>query len=341
MAELPTVTGRPRQLTRPPRLSRGSTLAVVSPAGSAAARFPDRLERGFRALRRKGWGIKEMPNVRSCSGATAGTPEQRAADLNEAFCDPSVDGIICSIGGTGSREIIPLLDFEMIRKNPKVFCGYSDVTFLHVALSNFAEMVTFYGPAVLPDWAEIPDVAAETADSFMSLTTRPLPHGEIRTPDWEVVEPGDWSNDRFRRFAPAPGPSVIVEGSAEGILVGGCLPVLRAALTTSWRPKTSDAVVFCEFPQAPYDLDDAEDDLAALADAGFFTQARAVVFGRPFLGRRRSEWEHLIRKACAGWHYPVIFGIASGHTIPNLTLPLGVEVRVSGSTLSILEPAVR
>ena len=328
-------------LQAPPRLARGSTLAVVSPASDAAARYPVRLERGVRALRDHGFEVVVMPNARKTAwGGTAGTAAERAADLMTAFADPSIDGIVATVGGRLSSQLLPLLDYETIATHPKVVCGYSDVTALHCALGKNAGLQTFYGPAVMPDWAELTAPAPEMAECFLRMTTSADAYGLLPDPRWEIAEFVDWADDRERATAEAPAIAVLRDGAAEGRLVGGCLPVLCELLGTPWFPEVDRCVLLLEYPQSPYTPAHAASNLWHLRNAGVFDRAAAVIIGRPHLGRDRPIYDGWVRTALVGRAIPAVSGVACGHTIPNLTLPLGAIVRVDGAAVSILTPTV-
>jgi muramoyltetrapeptide carboxypeptidase len=282
-----------------------------------------------------------MPAATSSVGLTAGSPESRANDLMQAFLDPDIDGVICSIGGRLSSQVLPLLDLDVIGGHPKVFCGYSDVTTLHSALGRFANLGTFYGPAVMPDWAEPPAPASESVDSFMSAACTANAVGLIPNPACEVVEYADWSADRVRRFAPAFPPMILRQGRARGRLTGGCLPVLCELLGTPWFPEVQGAILYLDFPNE-YSSVDAASDLWHLLNAGVLDEVAGIATSRPHLGKGVEQFAQLVIEATARCRrsIPVIAGIACGHTIPNLTLPLGCISELEGSSIRIVEAAV-
>jgi muramoyltetrapeptide carboxypeptidase len=292
-------------------------------------------------MRAVGFEIRVMPSARTIGSYTAGAADQRADDLMAAFLDPTIDGIICAIGGHLSSELLPILDFEDIARHPKVFCGYSDVTALHAALGAMSKLTTFYGPAVMTDWAELPAPATEMIECFLSTTSsNKSAYGALSQPSWEVVEHVDWSRDRTRQVGVPRQPFQIHKGTAEGPLVGGCLPVLCQLLGTPWFPEVDDCIMYLEFPPAPYSPVAAATDLRHLRNAGKFDQVAGLVIGRTHLGHTQPEFEDVVLRATSDYAFPVVSGIACGHTVPNLTLPLGIAVRLDGSLLTILQPAV-
>ena len=124
-------------------------MAVVSPSFGAAGAWPHRTERGTAYLGSLGLKVRLMPNAALNEGWASASPEARTADLHAAFADDEVAVVLASIGGNHSNQLLPLLDFELIREHPKVFQGYSDMTVLHWAIAKHAGLVTFYGPALV------------------------------------------------------------------------------------------------------------------------------------------------------------------------------------------------
>lgn len=281
-----------------------------------------------------------MPNARRAGQYTAGTARQRAADLKLAYQDPSVAAIVCSAGGNLSVQILHLLDFELIGKNPKVFCGYSDATALHAAIGKFAQTVTFYGPSLMADWAELPSPARDTVMSFRRATGVSQSYGRLEDPTWEVSEHVDWNLDRVRARNTAMGRRVLRRGRAQGELVGGCLPVLCQLLGTTWFPNVEGKILFLDLPPIPYGPKDALVDLWHLRNSDVLEMAAGILISRPHLGRDRDAFDAVI-DSVVGRYAPVLSGIASGHTQPNLTLPLGIGVAVEDDQVEILEPAVQ
>ena len=188
-------------------LRAGATLAVVSPASAAKAEL---VRAGMDRLEGLGYRVKLMAHALDRGPLYyAGTAEQRAEDLMAAFADPAVDGIVCTRGGWGSAELLPLLDAGVVRANAKAFVGYSDHTSLHIWLQRECGLVTFYGPMVAADFAR--------ADGFDEFS-------------WGSALGGDaaWS------VGAGEGLRVLRAGVAEGTLAGGCLSILVETLGTPY-----------------------------------------------------------------------------------------------------------
>ena len=282
---------------------------MVSPASAAKVEL---VERGVERLRAFGYEPVVMPHALARGPMYyAGTAEERVADLHAAFADESIEGVICTRGGWGSAELLPLLDRELVCANRKVFVGYSDHTSLHAWFWNECGMRTFYGPMVAADWSK--------TDGVDERTWRAALQGE-----------GVWS------VGPADGLRVLREGAAEGLLMGGCLSILAEGLGTPWALRVSEPVVLFleDIGTKPYQWDRM---LQHLRFAGLLENVKGVVLG----DMSASVEDHevgLVEAACLhalrDFEGPVWRGLRSGHvSAGNRTVPLGVRVRMAGSEL--------
>jgi muramoyltetrapeptide carboxypeptidase len=292
-----------------PRLERGSRVAVVSPASAASA---EKIDAGCARLRAFGYEPVVMPHAKARGPLYyAGTAEERAADLHAAFADEAIAGILCSRGGWGSAELLPLLDRALVRAHPKVFVGYSDHTSLHTWFWNECGMATFYAPMVAADWSLEDGVDEQT---------------------WMAAVEGReiWS------AGAADGLRVLREGRAEGRLLGGCLAILEASLGTPWAFRVEEpCVLFAEdIGVKPYQWDRM---LQHLKFAGVMKKVTGVVLGDMTANVSEGEMP-LLEGACLhalrDFEGPVWIGLRSGHvTGGNRSVPLGVRVVMDGETV--------
>jgi muramoyltetrapeptide carboxypeptidase len=346
---------------KPGALRRGSTLAVVTPASAAKVEL---VQAGMERLEGLGYKTKLMPHALDRGPLYyAGTAEARAGDLMAAFADKAIDGIVCTRGGWGSAELLPLLDAAVVRANPKVFVGYSDHTSLHTWLAREAGLVTFYGPMVAADFGR--------ADGFDRAS-------------WGHAVGGDseWA------LTASDGLRVLRAGVAEGMLTGGCISILAEGLGTPYAmlpatvdaspqrasspgtpiaspqrasspgtpiaspqrassPGTPDAprVLFLEdIGTKPYQWDRM---LLHLRYAGMLEQVSGIVFGdmrQCVAAEEDALLEAAILHALRDFAGPIAIGLRSGHVdTPNVTVPLGVRVRLDlreEPRLEFLEKAV-
>lgn len=286
---------------KPKAVRPGALLAVVSPASAAK---PVQVEQGVERLESFGYRVRVFASALAKGPLYyAGTLDQRVADLHAAFADASVDGIVCTRGGWGSAELLPLLDAELIRANPKAFIGYSDHTSLHTWLAEETGLVSFYGPMVAADFSR-PDAA------------------EMRSWANALGGAGEWS------VGGEEGLRVLRAGRAEGVLRGGCLSILAEGLGTPYGMRARGGVLFLEdVGTKPYQWDRM---LLHLRLAGQLKGVRGIVFGdMEQCGAEEGAIEASILHALRDFDGPIGIGLKSGHVaVGNVTLPLGVGVRL-------------
>lgn len=336
------MTSAPPAPVLPEALRPGDLVAIVSPGSGLAGRFPARLESGRRALHAMGFRTTLGAHARHTGRWAAGTARERARDLMDVFADPEVRGVVTAIGGRGTAEVLEHVDYGVIAANPKVFCGYSDITSLHSAIAAETGLVTFYGPSVLMELGDTPVPFPETTEAFLRAVGSPGPLGEIGAHPDIVVEGTDWEAPHPRRRVPAPSPRLIREGCGSGPLAGGCLPVVTSLVGTPWEVRTAGRVLVLETPQTPYGMEAARADLWHLRQAGHLTDVAALVVGWPFALEQVEDLAEILDDVVpARADYPVLLGRPVGHTSPMTTLPLGVCARVDGATFTITHTATR
>jgi muramoyltetrapeptide carboxypeptidase len=315
---------------RPPRLRPGSTVALVSPGSPVAEDFDVQLAReSFEAM---GLRVRLGRSVRERRGYLAGTDRERAADLNEMFADPAIDAVFALRGGWGTARILPAVDFETIRRNPKILLGYSDVTSLLNAVRARSGVVTFHGPMGISRW-----------------TPYPLQHLRRVLFDGELVEfrnPEGAGDDLVQRENRV---RTITPGVARGRLVGGNLSVLAGIVGSGYVPEWDGSILFLE------DVDEGihrmDRMLTQLALAGVLGAIRGLVFGKctdcgtegsPGGGYGSLTLDQVLADHVAPLGIPAWSGAMIGHVVDQWTLPVGVEVEIDASrgALRMLEPAV-
>ncbi|MDI5961598.1 S66 family peptidase [Streptantibioticus silvisoli] len=319
-------------------------MAVVAPSAGLAGRFPRRTERGITALRALGYQVRVMPHARESRSWVSAGVEERRADLEQAFLDPGVAAVLPTIGGNHSAQLLAGLDMELIAAHPKVLCGYSDITSLLNGIHVATGLVTFYGPALLPQFGEYPEPLAETVTAFQRAVTRPRPLGQV--PEWDHVvdEFCDWGDDvrRPRHVGRTAGRRLLRAGSATGRLLCGCLPTLRHLIGTPWQPDFTDAILVLDLPDDGYDVRELDADLWHLRNAGLLGQVAALLVGRMarVTDEERTRMDAVIREVCAPFDFPVVSNFECGHADPCLTLPIGCRAALCDSVLTVLEPGV-
>jgi muramoyltetrapeptide carboxypeptidase len=306
---------------KPPALRPGDTVGIVAPASNVKH---DDLEAGCEGLRRAGYRPFYFDSILDQDIYFAGSVERRARELEAMFTREDVKAIVCARGGYGSNYLLEALDLQIIKSHPKIFVGYSDLTALLTYFSDAAGLLTFHGPMVAKDWAHEDGVDLPSWQAALAATTA-----------WEL------------NLDAASGVIGLVDGSAEGILYGGCLSILVASLGTPYEIRTLGTILFLEDVAAkPYQIDRM---LMQLKLAGKFEGVQGIVFGemRNCVQNANQGYklEDVVLPIVGGLGIPVAYGVRSGHvTARNITLPIGVRselaVRDGQVRVKILEGAV-
>ncbi len=280
-----------------PRLREGSRVAVVSPASAAKAEL---VQAGMAQLKAFGYEPVPMPHALARGPLYyAGTAAERVADLHAAFADASVEGLICTRGGWGSAELLPLLDRELIRAHPKAFVGYSDHTSLQTWLWQVCGLPSFYAPMVAADWAHA---------------------GGVDVRSWRLALHG---GDPYA-FTEDDGLRVLRPGEARGRLLGGCLALIEAGLGTPWALRVEEpSILFLEdIGVKPYQWDRM---LQHLRFAGVLDRVQGVVFGDMQANGEVAAIEAACLHALRDFAGPIAMGLRCGHVSgENRSLVLGV-----------------
>ncbi len=332
-------------MIRPPALQAGDTIAIVSPSSSIAAAFPRRARRGIAELHRLGFHVQVQEHALRTGEHTTAVIERRAQDLNAAFSDPGVAGILCSIGGCAASALLDRLDYEAMAANPTVLIGYSDATALLVAIWARAGLSVVYGPALLPQFGEHGGLHRYTSNAFrrtmMDAQAGPL----APSPTW-ITERLQWDveDEHSRRDAHGPQARTVRSGGAEGPLLAAHLGTLLALAGTPYWPDLGGVVLALELDEhaTPGSFDRA---VVQLRLAGALERVAALVLGRvpPACGVTTAVLDEVLLRETARAPVPIVADLPFGHTDPVVCLPFGVRVRVEATaapTLELLEPAV-
>jgi muramoyltetrapeptide carboxypeptidase len=314
---------------KPQRLEPGQTISLVAPAGCTDE--DEEIVAAIETVASLGFRVKTGAHLQCRHGYFAGADAERAADLNAAFADPEVHGIIAMRGDYGASRLLPHLDFAMIRRHPKVLLGYSDITALLNPIYGRTGLVTFHGP--IGDQTFTPYTLAEFRKVVMQGAAPVL----LAAPPPCDLAPGRVERrNRLTTLAP---------GKARGPLIGGNLTLLTHLVGTPYLPDFRGAILFLEdVDELVYRVDRM---LTQLLLAGHLQQVAGLVFGKftncpPASGPRQFTLEEVLADRCRGLGIPVVRGLMIGHVEDQATLPIGcqVELDADACTLRLLEPAV-
>ncbi|HOR86033.1 MAG TPA: LD-carboxypeptidase [Bacillota bacterium] len=301
------------------RLKIGDTIGMVAPASPSDS---SKVEKAVKYLNNLGYIVKAGKSVFSSRGYLAGGDELRAFDINNMFEDDEVNAVFCLRGGYGSQRILDLIDFQLIRKNPKIFMGYSDITALLNAIYQKCGLITFHGP-MGGDFAG--GLGKQTKRAMKNALESTEPIGEIPNPEI---------------------PEIVAEGKGKGALVGGNLSIVAASLGTPYEINTQGCVLLLEDVfEEPYSVDRM---LTQLRLAGKFKDVSGIILGdwgnlEPEEPEKSLSFEEVFKDIFEDIGKPVIKGLKIGHCKPNITVPIGAEVSIDTDTvtLCVLESAVK
>lgn len=316
----------PPDVILPPRLREGATVGLIAPAGAVFNH--DRLQRVYDDLAAIGLSARLAPNALAVRGYLAGTDQQRADDLHTMIADDSIDAIVALRGGWGVARMLPLLDYELISRYPKIVMGFSDITSLLIALYAKSGLATFHGPVGISTWNEynIGYVRSVLFEGERTLMQNPVP-------DEYPVDP----SMRIR---------TIVRGTARGRLIGGNLTVLTGMIGSGFVPDFRGHILFLEdIREEAYRVDRM---LTHLKLAGVLDAVQGVVWGHctrcePDRLERSLSLRQVLDDHFRDLGKPVFYGAAIGHIRDKWTVPVGVEAEMDSvaGTLTLLQPAVR
>ncbi len=297
----------------PKKLEKGMTVGLI--AGSSCV-SEERAKACVARMEELGYKVKIADNVTTnYGGYMAGTGPVRAEWINKMFADPEVDAIFCLRGGDGSSRVMKHLDYDVIKNNPKIFVGYSDVTNLHLAFNQKCDLVTFHGPMVSSNIVD--DFDEETAESlFASL-----------------------NGDDIINFKNTTGFDIKVmkEGKATGKIIGGNLSLLSAAVGTDFAPDTEGAILFIEEVCEP--MSKIEKWANHLRNAGVLDKCNGIILGQftKITNDECPEYDEIkcLEDIFEGLDIPVMYNIESGHGKPMMTIPFGAECTMDTATKTI------
>lgn len=304
-------------IIKPRKLKPGDVVGIISPSTPVTSK--KNLARGMKILESLGFKPKLAPRALEVhANYQAGTREQRLMDLHSMFADDEVKGIFCTSGGYASIQLLQDIDWDIIRKNPKVFVGYSDITTLLNPMYEKSGLITFHGPM-------IEGLMNETKGAKYTLKNlkETVMKGEAKKLDtfteWKTLKPG----------------------KAEGHLVGGNLNILTALLGTPYEPKWDGKILFWE--EVSETIEGLDNYLWRLRISKVFKKIEGMVIGKvtdvqSVEDDDNDKWatlekppiiEDVILRATEGFNFPIIYGVDFGHDVPSLTLPVGAKVNLN------------
>ncbi|MBI4162922.1 MAG: LD-carboxypeptidase [Candidatus Aenigmarchaeota archaeon] len=304
----------------PKALKKGDTIGIVSPSGAIVKQNKKQLNSGIKFLKNLGFKTLLGKNALKVDNFSAGTAQERADDINNMFSDSSVDAIMCTQGGETANSCLPFIDWSIIRKNPKIFTGISDITALLNAMYTKSSLVSFHGNDVMWGFGRKPS-KYDTNEFIGRLVNKKI--GLVnKNSIWKTVK----------------------SGSAEGTLLGGNLTCFMKLIGTEYFPDLTNSILFLEeYRPRPQEL---EYKLEQLKQTGVFEKVKGVLIGHiDGIDNKNIEqnMESILLRITGSYDFPILKCHDFGHNCPNTVLPLGIKVKLDAGSnnLEILENCVR
>ena len=336
-------------MIKPARLKKGDKVAVVSLSWGGIGDkelihkyyiAKERLENDF------GLDVVTMTNTLKGSEFIYKHPEERAKDLMDAFMDKSIKGIFCAIGGDDTIRLLPYIDFDVIKNNPKIFMGYSDVTINHFMM-NRANLVSFYGPCIMTDFGEYVKMFDYTKESVCKLLFNDCKNYEIKSSDIWSNDFVPWSEENVnvsKKFLKEEHGYEVIQGNGiiEGYLLGGCIDTFPMFIGTSiWPTKDEwkDKILLIETSEEKPSPSLITYYLRNLGAQGIFDSILGIIVGKPQDEEYYNEYKEVYKKVLSEFNkedLPVLYNVNIGHAIPTGVLPLGSKIKVDFDNKKII-----
>ena len=334
------------------KLKLGDKIAIISPSSGKAVKFQNVYKEGINNIKEIfGLSVVEYPTTKMDDEQLYHNPELRAKDINDAFADPSVRGIITTIGGDDSVRILPFLDSNIIQKNPKLFMGYSDASVLLVYLNQLG-LVSFHGPSVMAGFAQTKNLPPAFQEHVQRILFDDFDDFEYKPYSYFCDGYGDWGDPKNKDVIAELQQNESwhwINGSTNvsGALFGGCIESLEFLKGTQYWPKPNfwkNKILFLETSEEKPSVDQVKYMLRNYGSQGVFQKISALLFGRAnfYSADEKKDLEKMISDVVIGEFssnkLPIITNMDFGHTDPQLILPLGIKVKINckSKTIKIL-----
>ncbi|MCT4634125.1 MAG: LD-carboxypeptidase [Firmicutes bacterium] len=320
------------------RLMPGDTIGIFSPSVGITRFCPNRFNRAKEFFKSKGFNVLEGTLTGKSDFYRSGSIKDRAEELNELIRNPKVKCIMSTIGGMNSNSLLPYIDYEAFKRNPKIVIGYSDVTAILNGIYAQTGITTFYGPAFVASFGELQPLVNETFGYFEDILCNDLsfPY-EFKAPDYWTDEFIDWESQTREKKLIENRLVTVIGGKVRGKIVGGNLNTMQGIWGTKYMPEIKKGdILFIE--DSLCDAATIERSFALLKISGVLDRVSGIILGKHELfkdcGSGRKPYEILL-EVMKGIEIPFLAEFDCSHTHPMMTLPLGVTVELDASNKTV------
>ncbi|MGF1869448.1 S66 family peptidase [Photobacterium indicum] len=320
----------------PKALKVGDKIGYFSPSSPATVFAPKRFERAKSYLESKGFELVAGDLTGKADSYRSGSIQERAEELNTLIRDPSIRCIISTIGGNNSNALLPYIDYESLKRDPKIIIGYSDVTALLLGIYAQTGLVTFYGPALVASFGELSPLVDESFQSFSDLLCDPLMHHQYTMPSsWTDVKV-EWENQTSSKPVYKNEWQFLGSGKVTGRIIGGNLNTMGGVWGSPYMPEIVDGDLLL-IEDSLLGIETVERSFSHLKVCGVFDRVSAVILGKHELfddkGTNRTPLDVLL-EVLNGQNIQIFCGFDSCHTHPMLVTPIGVKATIDFDTES-------
>jgi muramoyltetrapeptide carboxypeptidase len=324
------------RLISPPKLRKDQAVGIICTSSGLPVAARHRLDQARMRFEQMGYEVCLGQYLFAEGGQVVGTVAQRVSDLHAMFANDRVGLVMLGIGGNHTNDLLPFIDYDLIRRNPKLVVGYSDATVLHYALHSQAGLQSFYGPCAFTQFGEYPGILEFTLRWFeRACMLGTFPAAVTPAPDW-TDEFLDWTQghdrSRPRERARNPGYRWLRRGTARGGALPACVPSMNHLAGTKYWIRPEGKILMLDILALGSSQEGLiESHLVDLRNMGVFSEIAGLTVGRPFgysdAGRERL-FAHIEELAVG--NYPIVLGMDLGHTDPMLTIRYGQTVELDG-----------
>lgn len=300
---------------KPERLKKGDTIGIIAPSNPITERYKEYLNNSIKIFENMGFNIKLSHNTYKNTWGYSATPEEKASDINDMFADKEVKAIISAMGGDNSFNCLGLIDYENIKKNPKIICGYSDATNYLEAIYTKTGLITYHH-------LEMVDLGKKLNREFeLKQFKKTLIDGTIGNID---------KNSQYK---------VLKKGCTEGIIVGGNVPSIVTLLNTEYFPDLTDKILFLEVYSKTTNFELTDRYIGLLKYHGVFDKIKGLWIGHYDADTENTKIEDIFMRHLKEFDFPIIKCDDFGHDCDKIVIPIGAKVKFDANNelITILE----